>query len=942
MFGEKMKDRLGEVGVWGAMLLTMVVGMASMALAEPPTRDFAELGSGRESAAELLAEVERGALDGAPMKGIVLRIAADAKTSPDKLSADLRRLLAGIDGRQPWAETLLLPVVADKDRAAALNARLEADLASWAKGWQRTSVTWVGDAAQLDARKADVIGATPRIASLDGVWQFRREIVVEAGVEKTNAAPAWTAVEVPHDWSIRDPFPPDGPSGSGKLSWGGTGRYRRTFEVSAAEIAACAKGGRVYLQFDGAMARPEVFVNGRKAGGWDYGYMSFTVNATDFVRTGSNVLEVFCDTRPHKSRWYPGGGLYRSVRLKVMPRDHVVPDSIAITTPVVTKERATVRVSYVSSLRGPDEYEFEVESPRLWDVDDPHLYTLELLGETFRYGIRTARFTADDGFHLNGRRVQLKGVDLHADMGPLGMAFNRSVMRRQLAIMKEMGANALRTSHNAPDPQVLELCDEMGILVWDECFDKWEGTASRYDWENVEEFIGRNLVAFVKRDRNHPSVVAWSQSNEIVPANGASPWGLTRGRHALFRRMMRAEDETRPIGNGNVTHTMFPRLRTTDIHADLDITGWNYGACYREIRAKYPEMPLVYTESASAVSSFGAYENPPAGNQHDWPVTVGDISAYDHNCGPDIPDVEFDRMETDRYVAGEFVWTGIDYLGEPFPYTPNNVGKSRNLPNAQMARSAYFGICDLNGFPKDRYWLYRSYWRPEAFTLHILPHWNWMGKEGKNVPVYVYTNGDEAELFLNGRSLGRRRKGEIQKADPSKGDFRANAYYEVCDKYRLRWLDVPYEPGELKVIAYRNGAKLGEKAMKTAGRPVRVRLTPEESVLPADGKTVVFCAVDLVDADGVRDPWAKDKVAFRIEGPGELLSVSNGDAREQASFVSFSGYPLYYGKACVTIRRRAGETGPVRLIATSGDLAPGIVEFKEPARTNPARRQAGR
>jgi len=911
--------------------LMVVVIAAGALLAAPAGRDFVDLGAGTESAADVLRQVEGGVLDGAPMKGIVLRLKADAAARPDRLAGDLRKIFQAIDDRQPWARTLVLPLVAasegDRASVAALNARLAQETAAATKGWQAKAVCWVDDPAKLDALKADIVGPAPRTVSLDGTWRFRRELTVTNGVERMNPSLDWESVEVPHDWTIRDPFPPDGPAGSGKLSWSGTGRYRRMFQLTAADQAVLAKGGKAYLQFDGVMARPEVFVNGRKAGGWDYGYMSFTVDATEFVREGSNDLEVFCDTRPHRSRWYPGGGIYRSVRLKVMPRDHVVPDSIAITVPTLTKEKATVRVTYVSALRGPDEYEFEVKNPRLWDVDDPHLYTLDLLGETFRYGIRTAEFTADDGFHLNGRRVQLKGVDLHADMGPLGMAFNRSVMRRQLEIMKDMGVNALRTSHNAPDPQVLDLCDEMGILVWDECFDKWEGTASRRDGENLEEYVGRNLVAFVKRDRNHPSVVVWSQSNEIPPASLASPHGLTRGRCMLFRKLMRMEDETRPVGNGNITHRMFPRLASTDIHADLDVTGWNYGACYRELRAKYSKKPLVYTESASAVSSFGGYENPPAAAKQDWPKTEGDVSAYDHNAGPDIPDVEFDRMEKDRYVAGEFVWTGIDYLGEPFPYTESMLGRSRKVPTERLARSAYYGICDLNGFPKDRFWLYRSYWKPEAFTLHVLPHWNWAGKEGQNVPVYVYTNGDEAELFLNGHSLGRRRKGEIQKADPAKKDFRGNAYYEICDKYRLRWLEVPYEPGELKVVAYKGGAKLGERTMKTAGKPVRVQVTPERTTLPADGKTVVFCAVDLVDAAGVRDPWAKDKVAFRVEGPGELLSVSNGDPREQKSFVSFSGYPLFYGKACVTLRRRAGAAGPIRLTVTCAGLQPAFVTF---------------
>ena len=939
-----MGGRTGQFDVTACLVLTVLAGWMGLAIAAPATRGFVSLGSGRQGLAETVEQVERGALDGAPMAGVVLRFSVDQTVPFAQTEKDLQRLFLAIDGRQPWAETLVMPVAdagRDRGETAALNERLASSVDAWNRGFQCTSVRWVGDPSRLETLKAEVVGPAPRTESLDGVWEFRREITAgDAGwrfrrdlprgipTEQTNASPAWTSVEVPHDWAIRGPFDANGLSDTGKRRWRGTGRYRRTFELSASDAAVRAGGGRVYLQFDGAMSRPEVFVNGRKAGGWDYGYMSFTVDATSFVRQGTNELEVFCDTRSHESRWYPGGGLYRSVRLKVMPRDHVVPNSIAITTPSVTKERATVRVTYVSALRGPDEYEFEVENPHLWDVDDPHLHTLDLLGEKFRYGIRTAEFTADDGFHLNGRRVQLKGVNLHADMGPLGMAFNRSVMRRQLQLMKDMGANALRTSHNAPDPQVLELCDEMGILVWDECFDKWDGTASRLDGESLEDFVGRNLVAFVRRDRNHPSVVAWSQSNEIAPAGRALPYGLTRGRCALFRKMMLQEDATRPIGNGNVTWSLYPRLASTDIHADLDVTGWNYNATYRKLRGKYPEKPLVYTESCSAVSSFGGYENPPAAHKRDWPPTEGDVSAYDHNCGPDIPDADFERMETDRYVAGEFVWTGIDYLGETFPYEKGEIGRTRSVPNERLARSSYFGICDLNGCPKDRYWLYRSHWKPDAFTLHVLPHWNWKGKEGRNVPVYVYTNGDEAELLLNGRTLGRRRKGVVQRADPAADGFRTNAYYEVCDKYRLRWLDVPYEPGELTAVAYRDGVELGRKSVRTAGSPVRVRLTPERTDLPADGMTVVFCAVDLVDAEGVRDPLSMEEVSFRLDGPGELLTVSNGDPREFRSFDCFSGYPLFYGRAYVTLRRRRGEAGSIRLTASCGTLREGVAEFR--------------
>ena len=367
-------------------------------------------------------------------------------------------------------------------------------------------------------------------------WKFLRE-----------GSSSWVDVRVPHDWAIAGPFDvksEDG--GTGKLPWKGKGEYRCALDVSAAEASTLASGGRAYLKFDGVMASPRVKVNGKDVGGWDYGYMSFVLDVTDKVHEGDNLIEVSCDTTHHNSRWYPGAGIYRKVVFSVRPRNHVLPGSLAITTPKVSRESATVRVAYTTP-EGPTNYTFTVGKPRFWDIDDPHLYTLEVLGEKVRYGIRTFEFTVNDGFHLNGRRVQLRGVNLHSDLGLLGMAFDRSAMRRQLHIMKEMGCNAIRTSHNAPSPELLELCDEMGLVVWDECFDKWDGTAGRREDQDLEEYVIRNLRQFVRRDRNHPSVVIWSISNEIWEwdpdfdySGITDPWYVrtpdcqTRGRNSLF------------------------------------------------------------------------------------------------------------------------------------------------------------------------------------------------------------------------------------------------------------------------------------------------------------------------------------------------------------------------------------------------------------------------
>ncbi|MBO7653663.1 MAG: discoidin domain-containing protein [Kiritimatiellae bacterium] len=909
-------------------------------------------------------------------------------------------------------------------------------------------------------------------------WRFSKDPTRKleaAGVDFDDSQ--WEAVRVPHDWAISGPFNQKEDGGSGKLPWRGVGWYRRAFTLDAAD-----RGKSVFLDFDGVMASPKVYVNGQLAGGWNYGYLGFRVDATPFVKFGErNIIAVRASTLDHGSRWYPGAGIYRKVVLRIRNRAHFAYHGIQITTPEVEEARATVAVKWelenapeeasvavtimrngkpvtsASAYAAAAQLNLTVGKPARWDVDSPNLYTAvvslrsasdeTLTEERIRFGIRTIAFPvasgdlandwAANGFHLNGRRVQFKGVDLHADLGLLGMAFNTSAMRRQLTVMKEMGVNALRTSHNPPAPEVLDLCDEMGIVVWDECFDKWDATAGRRNDENLEAYVTRNLQAFVKRDRNHPSVVIWSMSNEIGEGDPKNPKnnGLTRARCAAFREKMRELDTTRPIGNGNIYFMSYQKVLDKGIYEDLDITGWNYGACYRSVKAKYPDKPIVYSESASAFSSYGFYLNPPPDGKHHYGNDQFQVDSYDHNAGPDIPDVEFDYMERDRYVCGEFVWTGIDYLGEPTPFS-------------RESRSSYFGIVDLTGVPKDRYYLYRSYWNTKDETVHILPHWNWEGREGKRIPVYVYTSGDRAELFLNGRSLGIREKGEnpfakfpnllagavitASSSETDKGNVEAgavdgnaetrwcastghlpewlqfdlgefrtfstvtvdfefpyekyaymlqvspdgtawvtvfskkmngterpifekpvfaryvrvvvtdadgkfasiremyvgeprleippfSAYYNVCGKYRLRWFDVPYEPGELKAVAYRGEKRIGEAVMKTAGPPAALKLTVEPR-LADDPDTLVWVQVDALDAAGVRNPLAMNRVRFRLEGPGTILGVGNGNPHAFEPFTDTASHPLFFGKGMAVIRRHA--PGALSLTVESDGLAP--------------------
>ena len=590
-------------------------------------------------------------------------------------------------------------------------------------------------------KHAEKVAAGGVTRSLDGEWLLTKD-------GRTRA------VTVPHDWAIEGPFDAEGACETGKLPYCGHGVYTRTFKLSADERALLDAGGEVYLEFDGVMADPSVEVNGMAAGGWDYGYMSFTLPIGRFIAEGENTLKVTCDTTKHHSRWYPGAGIYRSVRMKTVPRDHILPGSLFITTPEIASHPATVQVEYELSESGPRKRTFTVANPVLWDVDNPHLYTLELEGETFRYGIRDCTFTPDDGFILNGRRLQLKGVCLHSDLGPLGMAFSRDAARRQLSMMKDMGVNAIRTAHNPPAPELLDLCDEMGFVVWDEAFDKWDGTAGRGADQPLEEYISKNLRQFIRRDRNHPSVVVWSIGNEISAASEKYPDGVTRERCTLFRQVCLEIDVTRPVGIGAW------QASTSSCFEDLDVTGWNYARRYLPIRGMYPDKPIIYTESCSSFSCARFHQLPPPRGRKDYALDRLLTDGYDLTAAwySDIPDAEFNRVEKDAYLAGEFVWTGIDYLGEPSPYHNGfRTTDDRELTPAELHRSSHYGIVGLDGIPKDRFHLYRAYWNQSAETAHLVPdHWNF--PVDQRLPVMLYTSGDEAELFLNGRSLGRRRK----------------------------------------------------------------------------------------------------------------------------------------------------------------------------------------
>lgn len=676
-------------------------------------------------------------------------------------------------------------------------------------------------------------------------WKFTRDAVDPANPQ----AATWRTVDLPHDWAIEGPVDPAGNGDTGKLPWQGEGWYLATLTVGPDAPVSPDFGGakrRVYLDFDGVMAFPTIYVNGVKAGEWDYGYTPFRVDITDQVRWGvdaRNTVLVHVDTRKWYSRWYPGAGIYRGVSVTVAEPVHLAQWGVRVTTNGDETEGTPANTAWVETtienhtrealivfletrLYAPDgtlvetlprgvrlpagnpatvRQEFRVDDPLLWDIEHPHRYRVEtrvsgndgvLDEETTRFGFRTFSFSADGGFRLNGRRVQLKGVNLHHDQGVLGGAFNRRAAERQLEIMLDMGVNMVRTSHNPPARELIELCDEMGILVWDEAFDKWDRTAGRPDLQPpLVEFGHRNIRAMVMRDRNSPSVVLWSIGNELGGEEREE--GIEPARMAMMAGFVRAYDDTRPVTMAN--HV--PGLVDGKNFVALDVDGWNYGRRYWRKHESWPNEPLIYSESASALSTRGYYEPELPNRQHDYPSSL-QISSYDLTSASwsDIADREFAYMAADTFVAGEIVWTGFDYLGEP---TPHN----------REARSSYFGIVDLCGFPKDRYYLYRSHWRPDETTVHILPHWNWPDRRGKNVPVFVYTNGDSAELFLNGKSLGMRRKGEVPAKAPNLAEGRSplpwravegqNAAFQVDlgASQRVRYLSLD-TPREEKLYAY--------------------------------------------------------------------------------------------------------------------------------------------
>lgn len=759
---------------------------------------------------------------------------------------------------------------------------------------------------------------------LEKNWKFSRSESVNFADPSFNDK-GWQSVVVPHDWAIYGPFSSkndmqnvailqDGQTEAtehagrtGGLPFVGVGLYRTQFEVPQYK-----KGKRVTVLFDGAMANSEVYVNGKKVGGWPYGYNSFHFDITDFIQEGKkNTLAVKLMNRPEQSRWYPGAGLYRNVHIIVTENVHIPVWGTYVTTPVVKKDFAKVnlkvkvknavasqkyelktiikdisgnKVSEIkTTLSEFDNEEFHqdliVKNPKLWTLEQPHLYTAESTLydagkplDTYKttFGIRTIEIKPNDGFYLNGEKTVFKGVCMHHDLGPLGAAVNDAAIRRQIRIMKDMGVNAIRTSHNMPAPELVKACDEMGMMLMVETFDEWKQpkVANGYNlfWD---EWAEKDMVNVLHHFRNNASVVMWCIGNE-VPEQGNGDEGPKRNK--FLQDICHREDPTRPVTNGMDNPNA---VTANNFAAVLDVAGFNYRPhLYHENYKKIPQQLILGSETASTVSSRGVYKFPvERKSMAKYPDHQASSYDVEHCAWSNLPEDDFIQHEDLPYAIGEFVWTGFDYIGEPTPYYTD-----------WPSHSSLFGIVDLAGIPKDRYYLYRSHWNKNEETLHILPHWNWKGREGEVTPIFVYTNYPSAELFINGKSQGKRTKDLSIKRDAS-ANKEAEKTFERQKRYRLMWMDTKYEPGSVKVVAYdENGKAVAEKELKTAGAPHRIELSVDRSEIKADGKDLAFINVKVVDKEGNFCPEETRLIKFKVTGKGSYKAAANGNPASLESF----------------------------------------------------------
>ena len=770
----------------------------------------------------------------------------------------------------------------------------------------------------------------------------------------------WRELHLPHDWSVEGQFSADNPSTpSGGALPGGIGWYRKHFTAPEGVFGPDGRPVKsVRVEFDGVFMNSTVYVNGQALGTRPYGYSSFSYDITSCLRPGDNLIAVRCDNADQpNSRWYAGCGIYRNVRLVTTDPVHVAYNGLYVRATKISDAQATVAVSVetegcapdavldygvsildargreVASVKGSGGPVFEtsltVKNPHRWDIDDTYLYSASVRvaseGQAdvaaTRFGIRTTSWDADKGFFLNGRPLKMLGVCLHHDMGCLGTAVHPRALQRELQILKDMGVNAIRTSHNPPAPELLDLCDEMGFVVMDEAMDMWRKRKTRYDYARFfDEWHVRDVQDFVRRDRNHPSVVMWSVGNEILEQSDSrtddianltpeQANDLLNFIHSLNQsdpnennpnilltrhmpQLIRDLDTTRAITAG--CNGVWPGNNLLRSGA-LDVYGFNYHPQLSDsCRVWFPGKPLLGSETVSSLNSRGIYFQPStrkvklpgrgwqytAEGEVDWGHQV---TAYDACSAPwaDFHEEAWIAVRDRDFIAGTFIWTGFDYLGEPTPY-------------GWPSRSSYFGVVDLAGFPKDAYWLYQSEWTDKT-VLHLFPHWNW--KEGEPVDVWAYyNNADEVELFVNGTSWGRQSK--------------------TRDLLHVQWNEVPFQPGKIEVVSYKDGREVAREARYTAGAPVSLRLTPDRATIAADGYDLSYVTVEALDADGRVVPTATDMLHFSVSGAGELVGVDNGNAADTLSLKG-RDKALFSGKALAVVRSLRGQSGTATLSVSS-------------------------
>ena len=766
-----------------------------------------------------------------------------------------------------------------------------------------------------------------------------RKVITLSSWDFSRDGKAWQQVAVPHDWAISGPFDKkwdlqmvaieqngekektEKSGRSGALPWIGEGMYKMNLQLP--------KGyKRAVLVFDGAMSQPVVKVNGKEAGRWAYGYNAFRIDITPYVQFGGkkNLIEVHLNNVEESSRWYPGGGLYRPVSVELYGNENFSTWDTFVRTLKADKQEAEVEVNAllegktgksgktvialfdeagkkvaeqtVSGATSQIKTTLMVANPQLWSPESPYLYQVKLTRyegkkvadvQTLKTGIRTIAVSKDYGFQLNGVTRKLKGVCLHHDLGPLGAAENKAALIRQIKMMKQMGCNAIRTAHNMPSTMQMELCDSLGMMVMAESFDMWIYPKCKHGYAKFfKEWSDKDITNLVKHHRNHPSIIMWSIGNEIPEQWSKEGMEIAKHLHDLCHQY----DPSRPVTQGM---DRAEDALKSGFAQTMDVPGFNYRVhkYYKNIE-QLPQGFLLGSETASTVSSRGVYK---------FPVVVSDKATYpDGQCSSydteycswsNLPDDDWKMQDDYSWVIGEFVWTGYDYLGEPTPYD-----------TYWPSRSSYFGICDLAGLPKDRYYMYRARWNEQQHTTHLLPHWNWKGREGQVTPVYCYTDGVEGELFVNGKSQGRVRKDKSSR----------------LDRYRLRWNNVKYEPGEIRVVTYNQyGDKIGEDVKRTAGEPAQMKFsveTPDHEpiacmvegctdehnvLLNADGNDLAFITVSLQDKDGNECPLADDELTFEVSGAGTFKAACNGDATSLEPFTQ-PQMKLFSGKLVVIVQ----------------------------------------